>query len=472
MILKYEILEKYNSLFVDNQESIINDWLQYQDVLDIFDDHSINVNLFKEDFAKPIFDYYMGVINGSNKVGDCPVMGKYLSFLHEKNVMPDQLFMICTHFRKALIHLCINNNILCLELYDQLTYIIDHNLKGVLRRFREILLNKDSMIQKQTQLLTQYKTAIDASAIVSIGDKNGNILYANQKFCDLSGYTEDELMGQPHSIVRHEDMDSEVFKKMWADIHSKKSWQGIVKNRKKDGSSYYVDAHITPIFGPDGKIIEYFSIRHDLTEIFKLQDELIETQKEIIYKLGDLSESRSEETGYHVKRVAEYAKVMATLLDLDQEDIERVYLAAPMHDIGKIGTPDDILMKPGSLNDNEWEIMKRHAAIGYEIFKDSKSSLLQAAAIISHEHHEKWDGSGYPRGLKEDEAHIYARIIGLVDVFDALGSDRVYKKAWPLDKIVNYFKEQSGKHFDPSLVDLFLSNLDTFLEINKKYQND
>ncbi|MDX1295830.1 MAG: HD domain-containing phosphohydrolase, partial [Sulfurimonadaceae bacterium] len=132
----------------------------------------------------------------------------------------------------------------------------------------------------------------------------------------------------------------------------------------------------------------------------------------------------------------------------------------PMHDIGKVAIPDSILLKPGKLDDDEWEIMQRHAVYGYEIFKISQRPLLQAVATISHEHHEKWDGSGYPRGLKGEDIHIFGRITAIADVFDALASDRVYKKAWSFEKTVEFLKEQRGLHFDPKLVDLFLQHLD------------
>jgi response regulator RpfG family c-di-GMP phosphodiesterase len=216
-------------------------------------------------------------------------------------------------------------------------------------------------------------------------------------------------------------------------------------------------------------VFEYFSIRNDLTEIFQLQHELVDTQKEIIYKVGDIAETRSQETGSHVKRVSEYAKFLGELAGLDDEQTEWLYFAAPMHDIGKIGIPDNILTKPGPLNADEWIIMKSHSQIGYNIFKNSKRPILQAAAIISKEHHEKYDGSGYPNGISGESINMFARIIAIADVFDALEGDRVYKKAWPLDDISNYFKEQRGKHFDPYLVDLFLDNFDSFLKIRDQY---
>ena len=156
---------------------------------------------------------------------------------------------------------------------------------------------------------------------------------------------------------------------------------------------------------------------------------------------------------------------MALYYGLDEKEAELLKQASPMHDIGKVAIPDAILNKPGRFDENEREIMNTHAALGYEMLKHSNRPLLKTAAIVANEHHEKWDGTGYPRGLRGENIHIYGRITALADVFDALGSDRVYKEAWNDEKIFNLFKEEKGKHFDPILVDIFFEHLDEFLEI-------
>lgn len=146
--------------------------------------------------------------------------------------------------------------------------------------------------------------------------------------------------------------------------------------------------------------------------------------------------------------------------------------ASPIHDIGKVAIPDSILMKPGKLTPEEFEIVKTHTTIGYNLLKNSKREILKAAAIVAHEHHERYDGKGYPRGLKGDEIHIYGRIAAVADVFDALGSSRVYKKPWVINDILKYFKDERGKHFDPDLVDILFDNLDLFVEIRNTYSEE
>ncbi len=187
--------------------------------------------------------------------------------------------------------------------------------------------------------------------------------------------------------------------------------------------------------------------------------------------MGAIGESRSKETGNHVKRVAEYSKIIALHYGLNEEEAELLKQASPMHDIGKVAIPDAILNKPGKFTDDEFEQMKRHAELGYEMLKSSNRSLLKAAAIVAYEHHEKWDGSGYPRRLKGEAIHIYGRITALADVFDALGSDRVYKKAWDNEQIFQLFKEERGKHFDPKLIDIFFENLDAFLHVKERFKD-
>jgi len=199
-----------------------------------------------------------------------------------------------------------------------------------------------------------------------------------------------------------------------------------------------------------------------------LNEEIEETQKEIIFTLGEFSEARSKETSNHVKRVAEYSKLLALKYGLSEQEAEILRLASPMHDVGKLGITDIILNKPDKLTTAEFEVIKSHGMIGYEILKHSNRKIMQAGAIIALQHHEKYNGEGYPYGLSGDKIHIYGRITAIADVFDALGSDRVYKKAWPLEQILAYFENEKNKHFDPVLVTIFLTNINEFLKIRKE----
>lgn len=212
-------------------------------------------------------------------------------------------------------------------------------------------------------------------------------------------------------------------------------------------------------------------VEDGLTEITNLNHEIENTQKEVVFTMGAIGESRSKETGNHVKRVAEYSKLLALYYGLDEKEAEMLKQASPMHDIGKVAIPDAVLNKPGRFDEAEREIMNTHAALGYEMLKHSNRPLLKTAAIVANEHHEKWDGSGYPKGLSGENIHIYGRITALADVFDALGSDRVYKQAWDDEKIFNLFKEERAKHFDPKLVDIFFEHLDEFLKIRETFKD-
>ena len=214
------------------------------------------------------------------------------------------------------------------------------------------------------------------------------------------------------------------------------------------------------------------SLESSKIEIENLNKEIIETQKEVVFRMGAIGEARSKETGMHVKRVAEYSKLFALCLGIPESKAEILKQASPMHDIGKVAIPDNILNKPGKLTDDEFIIMKTHAQLGYDMLKNSTRAILKVAAIVAHDHHEKWDGSGYPRGLKGKDAHIYGRITAVADVFDALGSNRVYKQAWDDEKIFNLFKEERGKHFDPEIVDILFEHMDDILKIRDTYKDN
>jgi response regulator RpfG family c-di-GMP phosphodiesterase len=202
-----------------------------------------------------------------------------------------------------------------------------------------------------------------------------------------------------------------------------------------------------------------------------LARELERTQKEVVERIGALAETRSEETGNHVRRVAEYCYLLARAAGMDEAEAQILREAAPMHDIGKVSVPDSILNKPEKLTGEEFEIMKKHAGIGWKLLSGSSSRLLDVSAIVAHEHHERYDGGGYPRDLKGEEISLYGRITAIADVFDALCSPRCYKSEWDVDRVFAYMTEQRGKQFDPDMIDLFLAHKEEVLEIRESFKD-
>ncbi|MFC0132263.1 hypothetical protein CR105_15920 [Massilia eurypsychrophila] len=200
-----------------------------------------------------------------------------------------------------------------------------------------------------------------------------------------------------------------------------------------------------------------------------LNQEITDTQAELILRLGDVVESRSHEAGNHVRRMSQVCHLLALASGLPEDETAVLMHAAPMHDIGKIATPDAVLLKPGKLTPEEWEIMKQHPTVGLSILDGSTRPILKAAAVIAHQHHEKYDGTGYPQGLKGLDIHPYARIVAVADVFDALSHKRCYKEAWPIEQVVGHLREVAGHHLDPHYVELLIANIDQAVDINRRW---
>ncbi len=206
-------------------------------------------------------------------------------------------------------------------------------------------------------------------------------------------------------------------------------------------------------------------------ELRMRNEELEKTRLKIIRCLGRAGEYRDNETGMHVLRMSKSCHRLALAAGLDELHAERILKASPMHDVGKIGVPDNVLLKPGRLEPDEWEVMKRHVEIGADIIGDHDAELMRMARVITLTHHEKWDGSGYPNGLKGREIPIEGRISAICDVFDALTSGRPYKKAWDVDDAMDLINQKSGNHFDPELVSMFNDILPDILDIRNKYSD-
>ncbi len=204
--------------------------------------------------------------------------------------------------------------------------------------------------------------------------------------------------------------------------------------------------------------------------VLERTQELEASRKEIIACLGKAAEYKDNDTGMHVKRMSLYAKVIGLATGMSEEEANALQETAPMHDIGKIGLPDRILKKPAKLNPEEIEHMRQHPQIGVDILGGQTCPLLNMARSIAISHHEKWDGSGYPNGLKGEEIPLHGRIAAIADVFDALTTQRPYKEAWPVEKALNLLNEESGKHFDPKLIELFMASLPEILEIKQSFQ--
>lgn len=301
-------------------------------------------------------------------------------------------------------------------------------------------------------------------AFAASGGKNGlEIVAATGKF-------EGEVGHEIHGAISEAAVkDVEAALEVGETVVHDGSYVGLFKGNGDFTYIVYLGDydHLSDI---DRKLVQVFTTNVGVAyDNLILNQEIVETQKEIVITLGEVVESRSQETANHVRRVGEYSYLLGKLAGLSENESEILHLASPMHDVGKIGIPEAIINKPGKLTKEEFDIVKTHTTIGYEILKGSSRDILKSAAMIARDHHEKWNGMGYPKGLEGDDIHIFGRITGLVDVFDALSIKRVYKDAWPLEKVLNLIREERGEHFDPRLVDLFLENVKLFEAISKEF---
>ena len=270
-------------------------------------------------------------------------------------------------------------------------------------------------------------------------------------------------------------LPAEVFNKIKQVQQDKQSYHGddcfiSYFTTHKGSENFLYVSKSSKLDSTEHHLLSYFS--HNIAiayENIRLRELMRDSQRELSYILGEAVEKRSKETGSHVKRVANYSHLLAVKCGLSDYEAEVIKLASPLHDLGKIAIPDHILNKPGKHDEAEWVIMQQHAELGYQILQHSTNEILQMGAIIAQQHHEKWNGKGYPQGLSGHNIHIAGRITALADVFDALGSDRCYKKAWPLAQIIELIRTERGQHFDPALADILLNNLDAFLAIRDAY---
>ena len=242
------------------------------------------------------------------------------------------------------------------------------------------------------------------------------------------------------------------------------------KNLERLSALVFISGLPEDISEDDNNLIELFSRNVQIAyDNIILNQEIEDTQREIVYRLGHALETRSKETGNHLKRVADMSELLATLYGVSKNEARLLKFAAPLHDVGKISIPDSVLNYPGKLDAEQWVEMKTHAQKGHDLLADSKREVLQIGAKIALTHHERWDGKGYPNGLKGKDIDFFGRIVSLVDVFDALHSRRCYKPAYDLDFCLNHIKENSNKAFDPELVNIFLENKGRFLKIMRRF---
>lgn len=292
---------------------------------------------------------------------------------------------------------------------------------------------------------------------------NAIVVAATGRFADSVGKQPlDILDAQVYELVReaHENKRS---------ILREREFVGYFEPHPGREDVVYVNSH-HPLSQNDLSLIELFL--HNVSIAYEnviLRNEIEGTQRDMLYMLGESIETRSKETGQHVRRVAEYCRLIALGIGLSEREAEVIEIASPLHDFGKIGIPDRILHKPGKLDADDWQVMKTHATIGHELLNNSNREILKAAAVIAGQHHEHWNGNGYPEGLKGEDIHLYARIGAIADVFDALGSKRCYKEAWPIEKIITYMQEQRGNQFDPALIDWVIDNIELMLQVREAY---
>ena len=332
---------------------------------------------------------------------------------------------------------------------------LDNFISGILLQLQAILSGRQAVFARSFGLVNQNHQNKASDQIVIAGTGNYSN-YASQRLSDIANPKLIELVDSVLQEKQSQYFDTSCV------IYFENSYgnSGILYMDGCDQNIDHLDKHLLDLFCTNTSYA--FDNLH-------LNQEIEKTQQEIAFTLGTIAEFRSKETGDHIARVSLTAQKLAQLHEMGDQEAQLILTAMPMHDIGKIAVPDDILHHRFSLDDEQWKVMKTHAQIGYDMLKGSNRELFKAAAVIAHQHHENWDGTGYPNGIEGKDIHLYARIASVADVFDALGHKRSYKDAWPLSQIIDYFKEMRGQKFDPEITDLLLDNMDVFTDIARTH---
>ena len=280
-----------NSLdtFVESKDKILLQWVAYEIPQKILKSHDINNEKFLNDYAGGVFDYFMGVIDGSLEIGDCPVIHSLLAYLKDRDIRADELFEICSHFRRSMIDFTYDVKLNSKEIFDEISYIFDKNFQGVLQHYTDTIFQKEQEIIRHEKLLDEYQKAIDESAIISKTDADGNITYVNDKYLQLSGFSESELIGEKHSIVKHDDMPQEYFDDLWFQLNHAGIFRGTIKNIKKNGDYFYIDVTIVRITDPYDNSVEFMSIANDVTTLIDARLEARKASQAKEYFLSNMS---------------------------------------------------------------------------------------------------------------------------------------------------------------------------------------
>lgn len=263
-------------IFVANKELILKQWVSYDSPQRILKAHSIDIEQFLSDYAGGVFDYFIGVISNEVAIGDCPIMRNLIIYLKDKAIRADELFDICSHFRKSMIDFTYDVKLNSKAIFEEISFLFDQNFQGVLRYYTATIFEKEQEISRNVKLLGEYQKAMDESAIISKTDEEGRITYVNDKYVQLSGYSAEELIGSKHSIYKHEDMPQEYFDDLWFQLRNVGIFRGTIKNNKKNGDYFYVDVTIVKIMDEYDNSVEYISIANDVT---KLIDARLEAQR-------------------------------------------------------------------------------------------------------------------------------------------------------------------------------------------------
>ncbi len=282
-------LKHNRTLLEQGKSKVIADWIAYEGPQTILNHHKIDKNIFVEKYANNVFDYFMGVIKGFVEIGNCPVIVELLIYLKDKNISAKELFIICSHFKLAMVAYTYEISINTKELFEEITYVFDKNFSRVLEIYSQTIYEKDIEISKNVELLEQYIYALNESALVSKTDSNGFITHVNKKFIQLCGYQESELIGRSHSIMRHSDMSKAFFKKLWSTIECNKIFVGIIKNRSKNGGYFYIDTTIIPIVDPFSGNKEYMAIGYEVTKLIDAKQKAIDADRAKDYFLSNMS---------------------------------------------------------------------------------------------------------------------------------------------------------------------------------------